>query len=447
MKPRIAVVDDEARMGQVLSMILRRGGWDAERFEDPVAFLEAFSITPHDLVLTDLKMPQMDGLEVLAKVKARAPDVPVILISAHGTVKSAVDAMRHGALDFIEKPFDNDAVIALVARGLELTRLSRENRYLRGQLQSRHSPDAIISGSPAMTAALELARRAARSKATVLITGESGTGKELVARAIHWHSERVGQPFVAVNCKALAAGVLESELFGHVKGAFTGAQAARPGVFARADGGTLLLDEIGEVDDAFQAKLLRVLQEGELVPVGADRAVSVDVRVVAATHRDLAADVAAGRFREDLYYRLAVIPIRLPPLRERPEDIPQLAHHFLAKWSQALGRPMRGWTDEVEAYLSRHTWPGNVRELEHAIERGCVLAASDVIELAELALAPQAATQPRAQTLDAALDEAARRHIQATIASCGGKKGEAAERLGVDRTTLYRLMKRHGIDA
>jgi DNA-binding NtrC family response regulator len=446
MKPRIAVVDDEARMGQILVMILRRQGWDAEHFSEPTRLLDAFDAAPHDLVLTDLKMPGMDGLEVLARIKARSPDVPVILISAHGTVKSAVEAMRHGALDFIEKPFDNEAVVALVTRGLELTRLARENRYLRGQLQSRHSPDAIISGGPAMSAALELARRAARSKATALITGESGTGKELVARAIHWHSERVGGPFVAVNCKALAAGVLESELFGHVKGAFTGAQSARPGVFARADGGTLLLDEIGEVDDAFQAKLLRVLQEGEVLPVGADRAQKVDVRVVAATHRDLGAEVAAGRFREDLFYRLAVIPIHLPPLRERPEDILALARHFLVKWSQELGRPMRGWTPEVEAYLLRHAWPGNVRELAHAIERACVLAEGEVIELSELALAPGRAA-PRAETLEAVVDEATRRHIQATIARCGGKKLDAAERLGIDRTTLYRLMKRHGIEA
>jgi DNA-binding NtrC family response regulator len=280
------------------------------------------------------------------------------------------------------------------------------------------------------------------------VWGESGTGKELVARAIHRHSDRVQGPFVAVNCKAFAGGVLESELFGHERGAYTGAAQARAGVFERADGGTLLLDEIGEVDLEFQAKLLRVLQTREVLPVGGARPKQVDVRVVAATNRDLRAEVAAGRFREDLYFRLAVIPIRLPPLRERPEDILPLAGHFLARWARELGRSIRGWTPEVEAWLLAHPWPGNVRELENLVERAAVLARDEEITLADLLIEDAPAATPGDELpLQAYLDRAAERRIRGALARCQGRRAEAARALGVERTTLYRLMKKFGIDA
>jgi DNA-binding NtrC family response regulator len=279
----------------------------------------------------------------------------------------------------------------------------------------------------------------------VLVTGESGTGKELVARSVHYHSDRVGGPFVAANCKSLAAGVLESELFGHERGAFTGAERARAGLFEQANGGTLFLDEIGEVDLDFQGKLLRVLQDREVRRVGAERPRSVDVRVVAATNRELRREVEEGRFREDLYFRLAVIPIHLPPLRERPEDVLPLARHFLAKWSRELARPLEGWSPEVEACLKRAPWPGNARELENAIERGVVLGRGARLELDDLMLDPEGGhedAEPSAPGLREFLDAAAAERIRQVLAECGGRRVEAAQRLGVDRTTLYRLMRK-----
>jgi transcriptional regulator with PAS, ATPase and Fis domain len=341
----------------------------------------------------------------------------------------------------------------LVKRALEVTRLARENRYLRAELRTRYSLDAVVAESPRVREALELARRAAASRSTVLVTGESGTGKELVARAVHYHSERVGGPFVAVNCKALAPGVLESELFGHERGAFTGAERAKPGLFERADGGTLFLDEIGEIEPGFQTKLLRVLQERRIQRVGGSEEKPIDVRIVAATNRDLRAEIAAGRFREDLYFRLAVIPIHLPALRERREDVLPLAVHFLARWNRELGRSVAGWTPEVERWLLAHDWPGNVRELENAIERGVVLARGDRIGFDDL-LVDEPGEEPHpGATPDAAggaslqefLDAAAAERIRRVLEQTGGKRVEAARRLGIDRATLYRLMRRYGI--
>jgi two-component system response regulator AtoC len=351
--PQIAVLDDEARMTEVLAMLLRREGHEVRCFTDPQACLAAIAEHGFDLLFTDLKMPGMDGLAVLTEARRLAPDMPVVLMTAHASVATALAAVRAGAFDYVEKPFDNDACRALAQRALEVTRLQRDNRYMRARLRQLGADDEVVTASPAMREVFALAARAARSRATALVCGESGTGKELVARAIHRHSDRVQGPFVAVNCKAFAGGVLESELFGHEKGAYTGASQTRAGVFERADGGTLLLDEIGEIDLEFQAKLLRVLQTREVLPVGGSRARTVDVRVVAATNRDLRAEVTAGRFREDLYFRLAVIPIRLPPLRERPEDILPLARHFLARWSAELGRSLGGGGVAAAARLAR----------------------------------------------------------------------------------------------
>ncbi|MGH0033165.1 MAG: sigma-54-dependent transcriptional regulator [Myxococcota bacterium] len=454
MKSRVAILDDEQRMVDIIGMVLRREGHEVATFTDADEALAALEKQPVDLLLTDLKMPGGDGLSVLRRAREVLPELPVILITAHATVSTAIEAMRAGAFDYVEKPFDNTELKTLVQRALDVTRLSRENRYLRAELGSRYSEGAIVAESAALREVLDRVRRAARSPSTVLVSGESGTGKELVARAVHYHSDRVGRPFVAVNCKALASGVLESELFGHEKGAFTGADRAREGIFERADGGTVFLDEVGETDADFQAKLLRVLQERVVQRVGGSEERPVDVRVVAASNRDLRAEVAGGRFREDLFFRLAVIPIHLPPLRERPEDVLPLARHFLAQWNQRLGRSLAGWSDEAEALLVAHPWPGNARELENAIERGVVLAAGERIEIDDLLLEPpaDAGAGPAAgagsggESLQAFLDRATREHLLRALEAADGKRVEAARALGVDRTTLYRLMRKHEIE-
>ncbi len=444
---RILVVDDEPRVAEVLAMVLRREGHEVATLNDPRKALAAIEDDPVDLLVTDLKMPHVDGIELMRRAREAQPDLPVVLITAHGSVRTAIDAMKEGAFDYVEKPFDNDVARALVARALEVTRLQRENRQLRAELGVRSGIADIVAVSRAMQDVLELARRAAASRATVLIEGESGTGKEVVARAIHLHSDRVGGPFVAVNCSAFADGVLESELFGHDKGAFTGAARAREGVFERAHRGTLLLDEIGETGPDFQAKLLRVLQEREVLRVGGSAPRKVDVRVVAATNRDLQAEVAAGTFREDLWYRLAVVPIRIPPLRERPADIVPLARAFFVRACAEQGRRLDGWSDEVEAWLTQHRWPGNVRELENCVERGVVLARGDVIELSDVAVPGSGAgAAPTGGTLQEHLDRAAAERIRAALAEANGVRVDAARILGVERTTLYRLMKRYGVE-
>lgn len=452
MKPRIIVLDDEQRMVDILAMVLRREGYAVTTFVQPQAALATLHAEPCDLLLTDLKMPGADGLTVLQQARAIDPELPVILITAHATVTTAIAAMREGAFDYVEKPFDNDELKTLVRRALEVTRLARENRYLRAELRSRYEFESLVAESTTMREVLDLVRRAARSRSTVLITGESGTGKELIARAVHYHSDRVGRPFVAVNCKAFAEGVLESELFGHEKGAFTGADRAKPGLFERANDGTLFLDEIGEVSADFQGKLLRVLQEKKFHRVGGGEERATDVRLVAATNRDLHAEVAAGRFREDLYFRLAVIPVHIPPLRERREDVLPLARHFLHKWNTELSRKLTGWSAGVEAYLLRYPWPGNVRELENTLERGVVLARGNIIELDDLLLdtemePPRVEEGETAGGLQAFLDQAAAERVRTVLKEVRGVRAEAAKRLGVDRTTLYRLMRKYGITA
>mgnify|MGYP000117598534 CR=1 FL=1 len=451
MTPEIAVLDDEPRMAEVLAMLLRREKYSVHVFNRPGECLEACKKQRFDLLLTDLKMPDMDGVEVLRKIKALDPTIPVILVTAHATIRTAIEAMREGAFDYVEKPFDSQACKRLVRRALAFTELERENRYLREELRSRYDIDNLITVSPKMQSVLDRVQRAARGRATVLISGESGTGKEVIARAIHYYSDRVGKPFVAVNCKAFASGVLESELFGHEKGAFTGASYAKPGVFERASGGTLFLDEIGEIDLSFQAKLLRVLQEREVQRVGGEGTRPVDVRVVAATNRDLLEEVKEGRFREDLYFRLAVIPLFLPPLRERGEDILPLARHFLVRWNQEMGRSITGWTPEVETYLTEHRWPGNIRELENALERAVVLAREEIITLEDLVVQEtlhrkdQDTQELDDLTLHAYLDKAAAERIRKVLKEVRGVRIDAARRLGIERTTLYRLMKKFGI--
>ena len=446
MQPRVVIVDDEPRMAAVVAMALGRDGYDCEQCASAAAALEAIEARGADVVVSDLKMPEMDGIDLLRQLRVSRPALPVILLTAHGSVPSAVAAMREGAFDYVAKPFDNDELRALVARALALTSLERENRELRREVAGRYAPEAIVAESPASTALLALVRRVAPSRATVLVQGESGTGKELVARLLHYWSDRVGKPFVAVNCKAFAEGVLESELFGHEKGAFTGAATARAGCFERAAGGTLFLDEIGEIGGDFQAKLLRVMQEGEVLRVGGAAPRRLDVRVVCATNRSLRDEVAAGRGREDLFFRLNVIPIQLTPLRERRADILPLARQFLDRQQRETGRSL-GFGAEAEQVLLAHPWPGNVRELENAVERAVVLARGAEITPDDLLLEPL--TQPPAAgsadgTLQDCLDRAAAARIRAALAAAGGNRVDAARALGIERTTLYRMMKRFG---
>jgi DNA-binding NtrC family response regulator len=443
---RVLVVDDEPRMAEVIGTALGRAGHACEVCTGAAAALAALDERGADVVVTDWKMPDMDGLAFMKAVHARRPALPVILVTAHGSVPAAVAAMREGAFDYLTKPFDNDELRALVARALDLSRLERENRFLREEVRARYGPETIVAESASSRAMLDLVRRVAPSRAAVLVQGESGTGKELVARLLHYWSDRVGKPFVAINVKAFAEGVIESELFGHERGAFTGAIAARPGCFERAHGGTLFLDEIGEVSADVQAKLLRVVQEGEVQPVGGTRPRRVDVRLVTATNRVLRDEVAAGRFREDLYFRLNVIPIHLIPLRERSDDVLPLARHFLARHAAEAGRRL-ALAPEAEDALRAHPWPGNVRELENAIERAVVLARGTTITPEDLLLEQprgSGASQPGG-TLQECLDVAAAARVRAALAAAGGERTAAARSLGVDRTTLYRLMRRLGL--
>jgi DNA-binding NtrC family response regulator len=447
MTPRVLVVDDEERMAAVVAAALERGGWECVVCGSGEAALAELDRRDPDVVVTDWKMPEMDGVELLRRVKARRPRLPVILLTAYASVRAAVEAMRDGAFDYVAKPFDNDELRAAVARALELGRLERENRWLRQEVATRYAPDAVIAESPRSREVLALVRRVAPSKASVLVQGESGTGKELVARVLHYWSDRVGRPLVAVNLKAFAEGVLESELFGHEKGAFTGATTARAGCFERASGGTLFLDEIGEVGPDIQAKLLRVLQDGEVLRVGGSEPRAVDVRVVAATNRVLRDEIAAGRFREDLFFRLNVIPIQLAPLRERREDILPLARHVLARRAAEAGRVLT-FSGDAEEALMAHPWPGNVRELENAVERGVVLARGEQVMPEDLLLHETAAPAPPANsggTLHQAIDQATAVRIRHALDAAGGNRAEAARTLGIDRTTLYRLMRRLGV--
>ena len=440
-------------MADAIAVALGRSGYAcriATRGEEALAIFREHGA---DVVISDRRMPGMSGDELMAALLAEDATLPIILVTAFGDVRSAVGAIKAGAFDYVIKPFDHDELRGLVARALELQRLKRENALLRREVAGRFTQD-VIAESRGMRDALERVDRAAPSEVSVLIRGESGTGKEVVAKRLHYQSGRVGKPFVAVNCKAFAPGVLESELFGHEKGAFTGATNAREGCFERAHGGTLFLDEIGEVDTDFQAKLLRALQEGEVQRVGGEAPRPVDVRIVAATNRDLKQAIAEGAFREDLFYRLNVIPVELPPLRRRRADVLPLAHHFLDGVA-ARGGPRLTLSMDAETALGAHSWPGNVRELENAIERAVVLARGPGIEPEDLLLddLPGSFDEPMTDTaagdgtfdhgtLQTTIDEASRMRIRAALAAHDGHRTNAAAELGIDRTTLFRLLKR-----
>ena len=387
MKARILIVEDERAIRLALSGLLRREGYQTDQAENGEEAIRALSKDAYDFVLTDLALGSgSSGMDVLRSAKERQPETPVVMITAHGNEKIAVEAMKLGADDYVPKPFDNEEIRLVVRRALERTRLSRENRILRARIERDFGFDNLIGSGPPMRRVFEMIQKVAETDLTVLIRGASGTGKELVAQALHQHSPRKGQPFVAVNCAAISRELVESELFGHEKGAFTGADARRAGRFEAADGGTVFLDEIGDMAPETQAKVLRVLQERSLERVGGTQPIEVDVRVVAATHRDLEAEVKKGRFREDLYYRLKVVDLDLPPLQERPEDLPALAQRFLEQVAERLGREKKQLSDQALARLIRHPWPGNVRELRNVIEQAAVLAPGEAIEEADLNL-------------------------------------------------------------
>jgi two-component system response regulator PilR (NtrC family) len=455
-RARVLVVDDEPGLREMLSILLRRDGLDVTAAPGFVRAKEALatSTEPFALVLTDLVMPDGTGLDLLTIAKERNPATEVIVMTAHSTVEAALDAMRRGAYDFVAKPFQTAELKLLVGRALEKSEIVRENKRLRAQLEDAKPRDPLeqLGKSSAMRAIADLVRRIAASRTTVLLTGESGTGKERIARAIHATSDRSNKPFLVVNCGALPENLMESELFGHEKGAFTGAAGKHAGLFREADGGTLLLDEIGELPLNLQVKLLRALQERKVRPVGATAEIAVDVRVIAATNRDVEKDVAEGRFRQDLYYRLNIIRVEVPPLRSRTEDIPVLLDHFVRRFAAEHGKPVRGLSQEAMRALLAHSYPGNVRELENAIERAVTLCAGPVVALGDLPPsiagtvgepAPKLLDLPEGGcALDAVLGEVERRLILQALEKTGGVRTQAAKLLGVTfRSLRYRLDK------
>ncbi|HET6611800.1 MAG TPA: sigma-54 dependent transcriptional regulator [Kofleriaceae bacterium] len=443
MTASILVVDDERGIRSLCGDVLTRAGYDVETAATAGAALSAAAARTFDLILCDINLPDKSGLEVLAEVCARKPAPTVILITAYPTVDTAVRGMKLGARDYLAKPFSPDELRLICGRALDEDALRRENAELRETLAFEH----LLGHSDAMAELRATITKIASADTTVLVTGESGTGKELCARALHYHGRRAGKPFVAVNCGALVGSLLESELFGHERGAFTGAERKRRGLMAAAHRGTLFLDEIGELPMSLQPKLLRALQDGEVKPVGGERSETVDIRVIAATNRDLDDAIAGGRFREDLYYRLNVITLWVPPLRDRKADIALLAETFAERVSVKIGTPRPELSPDAIAWLENQPWPGNVRELENAIERAVVLAAGDVLEAKDFAPAgPSRAARATDPDALLSLEQLERAHIERVLAACDGQKTRAAAILGINRTTLWKKLRAYQLD-
>ncbi|WP_438023340.1 sigma-54-dependent transcriptional regulator [Sorangium sp. So ce233] len=439
---RVLVVDDEASARSGLEKLLRQEGYAVDAAADGAEALEIATERPPDVVVTDLKMPKMDGMALLGRLREQDPSLPVIVVTAFGDVTSAVQAMRAGAEDYLTKPVDFDALLLSIERALERSALRVEAENLRRQLREREGEgvEGLIGASPAMQKVYRMARQVAGARATVLITGESGTGKGELARAIHAKGPRAKAPFVTLHCAALAESLLESELFGHERGAFTGADRRRIGRFEQAHGGTLFLDEVGEIAPATQVKLLRVLQERTFERVGGNETVSIDVRLIAATNRDLAAAVQEGQFREDLYYRLNVVHIDMPPLRVRDTDVLLLANHFLRRFAAENHRKIEGFTDQARAKLVAHRWPGNVRELENAIERAVVLCDDTRIDADHLPIDAAPVAKGALRIPGATMAEIERYAILSTLEATNGSTTRAAELLDISiRTIQYRL--------
>jgi two-component system, NtrC family, response regulator AtoC len=446
---RVLIVDDEPGLRQSLALLLGDAGYEVAAESDGRRALQRATAEPFDLILCDVRMPEMSGLEFLRGLRERGGAGLVIMMSAYGGEDAALEAMHEGAYDYVQKPFRPDEVVLALRKAEEREKLRRTVAGLQAQLE--HGPDrrALVAQSAAMRAALDIVERVAEHATTVLVTGESGTGKEVIAQAIHRASPRAQAAFIGVNCAAIPENLLESELFGHVRGAFTGATTDKPGLFEQASGGTLLLDEIGELPLGLQAKLLRALQEGEIRRVGDQRTRRIDVRVLAATARDLAAEVAAGRFREDLFYRVHVVTIHLPPLRERREDVAPLAQLFAARLGARFGSPLTLSADAL-VWLEAQPWPGNVRELENAIERAAVLSGKPKLAALDFASAPRPTrSAPPASgetTLSAAVESAEREAIRAALQACGGNRRDAASRLGISLRSLFYKIQRLGLE-
>ncbi len=452
---KVLVVDDEKNYLLIMEDFLSEQGYDVLTAGDAQTALKILEDTDLDLILTDMKMPGLNGIELIQRVKDVDPDMPVVMMTAFGSVEKAVEAMRAGAYDFLLKPFENEVMLRTIERALEIGRLKRHNRLLRQELSGQLGFEDIIGASRSMRHIFDLVRTVAPTKSTVLITGESGTGKELIARAVHQLSPRKDNAFVAVNCAALPETLLESELFGHEKGAFTGATSARRGRFQLAHQGTLFLDEVGDIPLNIQIKLLRVLQERTFERLGGTVSHQVDVRILAATNQDLKAAVTEGDFREDLYYRLNVVAIEVPPLRERLDDIPLLAAHFVEKYGRETGKSHLTLDPGTVEVLKKHTFPGNVRELENIIERAVILGRGETIRPgdmpADLGEAPAQGLDldrlelPPGTGLNQTLEEIERKFIAAALRRAGGVQAQAAEALGLTKQTLYAKMKKYNL--
>ena len=449
------VVDDDEAARTLLAEALVKEGYEVEAFASGQAAVERGKQAPPDVVLTDIRMEEGDGFLVLKEFKRFSPETSIVLLTAFGSLEGAIEAIKQGAYDYLAKPFKREEIRLVVQRSLEHCRLVRENARFRDEARVREPWSHLVGSSPAMLEVYKLVARVSDGRSTVLLEGESGTGKELIAQAVHLNSPRREKPFIPVNCGALPDHLLESEMFGYEKGAFTGAVGAKAGLFEAANGGTLFLDEIGDLGQALQVKLLRVMQEQEVRRVGSTSSVKVDVRIIAATNRDLAARVKEGKFRDDLYYRLNVVRIALPSLAQRQEDIPMLAHHFLQKYAKQSSH-VRGFAPETMVLLKRYQWPGNVRELENAVERAVSLSHGPLLlpeDLPEsIRSEPGLSDKPAGAISDGdpdallTLDEVEKRHLSRVLKETRGNKVKAAKILGIDRRTLYRMAERFGLD-
>jgi len=445
---RVLVVDDDEITCNLLEEVLAKEGFAVDRALNGREAIDKGERAPYDVVLTDIRMIGTDGMEVLRAYRQKSPDTIIIMMTAFGSIETAIRAIKEGAYDYVSKPFKLEEIKLTIHRALEQSRLFRENLQYRQELITKYKIENIVGRSPQMLQVYKTIARVAESRSTVLISGESGTGKELVARAIHFNSLRASKPFVAVDCGSLAETLLESELFGHVRGAFTGAVFSKKGLFEEADGGTCFLDEVGDISLSMQAKLLRVLQEHEIKRVGGTETLKIDVRIVAATNKNLEELVAGKRFREDLFYRLNVVFIHLPSLRERAEDVPLLADHFLRKYAAENAKPVSQISQEVLEHLARHRWPGNVRELENVIERAVTLSHHSIIlpeDLPRRLIVEPAEDTTRSLPSHIPLSELEKLYLQKVLEETGGNKKKAAAILGIDRRTLYRMAARYGL--
>lgn len=447
---KVAVVDDDVEMGRLVADVLTEEGYQVTRFTSAQEALVRFKKELPTVLITDLKMKEVDGMMFLRKMHADYPKVVTIMMTAFGSIETAIEAMKAGAYHYLVKPFKNEELVLLVRRAMERASLTEENTALRQELKKSFHLESIIGKSSAMLEVFETIKRVGPAAATVLIQGESGSGKELIARAIHASGSRKDKPFVPVNCTAIPESLLESELFGHVKGSFTGAVADKKGLFEEAQGGTLFLDEIGDLSLPLQAKLLRVLQDKQIRAVGDSQLKSIDVRIMAATHRDLKIMVKDGKFREDLFYRLNVLPVAVPPLRERTQDIPILVESFISKFAAQNGSRVRGVTSEAMAALMAHPWPGNVRELENLIERAVVLSPNELIDKKDIMGSVVAEAKSGIEQLfteTPTLDQIEERYIKMILGRMNNQKDKAAKVLGINRRTLYRKERLYGLVA